>query len=601
MSIITRTQSLGIKSKLFLPIGGVIVIIVATVTMLLVVRQNQDAEKAFRENLESIAVSSRMMVHSAAEEYAKSKGIEFHRNPVWESSENSDQSDPGWKAMRLFMDNPGLSIADEEREVGGVPHLFVHVPARIQNECMMCHGKDGLDIFGDRKMGDLVAVFGVSGSMQELRSREKSTLLGALGVGIVVIGLISIVVRYQTTRQVLDPLCEVVAQLDRVAGGDLNVFATPALERKMSSGDEVGRLARSFKKTLDELRGIILSVGRSSEAVASASSQISSTSEEMATAAEEQSGQTSEVAGAVEEMAKTIVENSRSAQTTSETAAKAEEVAEQGGRVVEETVAGMKRIADVVTRSAETVRALGRSSEKIGEIIGVIDDIADQTNLLALNAAIEAARAGEQGRGFAVVADEVRKLAERTVKATKEIAGMIKAIQTDTSHAVGSMEEGTRHVDEGIKLADRAGASLKEIVTIIQHLSGMVEQIASASNQQSSASEQIAKNVEAISSVTNQSAAGVQQIARAAEDLNQLTEQLQMLVSKFKISEAAAVAEEIPASGSRIQPVGSGSSGSPVSVRNAAAPLRKGLGSPGERRSLRPFTRSSAMAQECID
>jgi methyl-accepting chemotaxis protein len=182
------------------------------------------------------------------------------------------------------------------------------------------------------------------------------------------------------------------------------------------------------------------------------------------------------------------------------------------------------------------VRELGKSSDQIGEIISVIDDIADQTNLLALNAAIEAARAGEQGRGFAVVADEVRKLAERTTKATKEIAGMIKKIQVDTAGAVSSMEQGTGEVEKGKQLADRAGASLQEIVGVSQKVTDMVTQIAAASEEQSSASEQISKNVEAISKVTGETAQGTQQIARAAEDLNRLTEKLQELTSRFTVS-----------------------------------------------------------------
>ena len=154
-----------------------------------------------------------------------------------------------------------------------------------------------------------------------------------------------------------------------------------------------------------------------------------------------------------------------------------------------------------------------------------------------MNAAIEAARAGEQGRGFAVVADEVRKLAERTTKATKEIAQMIKKIQVDTSGAVVSMEEGTKEVERGIELADKAGTSLKEIVGVSQKVTDMVTQIAAASEQQSSASEQISKNVEGISTVTGESAHGTQQIARTAEDLNKLTENLQRLISGFKVSQ----------------------------------------------------------------
>ncbi|MDP1994836.1 MAG: methyl-accepting chemotaxis protein, partial [Ignavibacteria bacterium] len=210
-------------------------------------------------------------------------------------------------------------------------------------------------------------------------------------------------------------------------------------------------------------------------------------------------------------------------------------IAKEGGKVVNETIAGMNRISEVVRKSAETVNELGKGSDQIGEIVQVINDIADQTNLLALNAAIEAARAGEQGRGFAVVADEVRKLAERTTKATKEIAVMIKQIQKDTGGAVESMNKGTEEVEKGKVLADKAGASLKEIIIGVEEVVDMSTQVAAASEEQSSAAEQISKNIEAISSVTHQSAAGVQQIARAAEDLNRLTVNLQELTSGFTI------------------------------------------------------------------
>jgi len=331
-------------------------------------------------------------------------------------------------------------------------------------------------------------------------------------------------------RIISNPVKSLAEQADNVAKGDLTV------EVVQHSEDEVGQLAASFKKMVENLRQTIGQVSEASSAVASASSEISSSTEEMAAGAQQQTSQAGEVASAVEEMTKTIVENSKNASNTAETAKAAKEAAGLGGRVVQETIVGMQRIAEVVNKSAETVKALGKSSDQIGEIITVIDDIANQTNLLALNAAIEAARAGEQGRGFAVVADEVRKLAERTTKATKEIAGMIKQIQVDTKGAVSSMEEGTQKVEEGIKLADKAGASLGEIVEISQKVTDMIAQIAAASEQQSSASEQISKNVEGISSVTSQTASGTQQIARAAEDLNRLTENLQQVVEKFKLS-----------------------------------------------------------------
>jgi len=359
-------------------------------------------------------------------------------------------------------------------------------------------------------------------------------MLGTLAVGVLVaLGLGIFVARITSA-----PVKDVIGSIDNA---DLNMRFDS--DRK----DEVGDLQRSFDRFVLSIKETLLKVAEAAAAVASASAEISSSTEQMAAGSQEQTSQAGEVATAVEEMTKTIIENSRNAGDTAGTAKSAREAALEGGKVVEETVEGMRRIAGVVKKSAETVQALGKSSDQIGEIIGVIDDIADQTNLLALNAAIEAARAGEQGRGFAVVADEVRKLAERTTKATKEIASMIKTIQTDTAGAVSSMNEGTIQVDEGIKLADKAGASLHDIVEISQKVTDMVTHIAAASEEQSSASEQISKNVEAISTVTGETAAGTQQIARAAEDLNRLTENLQQYIEKFKLSDAGAGAAKAAA------------------------------------------------------
>ncbi|MBP9211200.1 MAG: methyl-accepting chemotaxis protein [Bacteroidetes bacterium] len=332
-------------------------------------------------------------------------------------------------------------------------------------------------------------------------------------------------------RSIANPVKEVVTNIHNA---DLNS------RFNSDRGDEIGDLQKAFDGFVEQIKTTLIQVSESSAAVASASTQISSSTEELAAGAQEQSSQAGEVATAVEEMTKTLGETTENVRKVADGAREAKESARKGGDVVGQTISGMKRIADVVNQSAEQVKILGASSDKIGEIIGVIDDIADQTNLLALNAAIEAARAGEQGRGFAVVADEVRKLAERTSKATKEIAAMIRQIQTDTSQAVASMDKGTQEVGTGISLAEQAGTMLNDIVGNAQSVADMVGQIAAASEQQSSASEQISKNVEAISTVTQQSASGTQQIARTAEDLNRLTENLQQLLSKFNLSGATA-------------------------------------------------------------
>lgn len=320
-----------------------------------------------------------------------------------------------------------------------------------------------------------------------------------------------------------------LVEMKKFASGDLTV------KIEDSENDAIGNLFKGFNEAVDKIQELITDITEVAVATANASNEISSSSEQMAAGAQEQSAQTAEVASAVEEMASTIMETTKNTSIAAQKSKEAGEIASTGGKVVEETVAGMNKIAMVVSQSAKIVRELGNSSDQIGEIIQVIDDIADQTNLLALNAAIEAARAGEQGRGFAVVADEVRKLAERTTKATKEIADMIKKIQKDTGGAVESIEMGTKEVEKGKELANKAGDSLKSIIKGTNVVVNVVTQVAAASEEQSAASEQISKSIEGINSVTQESATGVQQIARASEDLNRLTKNLQTLISKFKL------------------------------------------------------------------
>ena len=334
----------------------------------------------------------------------------------------------------------------------------------------------------------------------------------------------------ETLDSVVVPIKEGLEALDRMAKGDMTVKITSDYKGDHQLiKNSINAVSASLNKALSDVTEAI-------EATASASNQISSSTEEMAAGAHEQTMQATEVASGVEEMTRTILDNTKNASHAAETAKEAGNKAKEGGRVVKETINGMNKISEVVQKSAETVSELGRSSDQIGEIIQVIDDIADQTNLLALNAAIEAARAGEQGRGFAVVADEVRKLAERTTKATKEIAGMIKQIQRDTEEAVKSMHEGTREVENGKALANKAGDSLEEIIKGAEKVVDIITQVAAASEEQSASSEVISKNIEAITAVTQESASGIQQIAKAAEDLNRLTLNLENLIGRFKIS-----------------------------------------------------------------
>jgi len=330
------------------------------------------------------------------------------------------------------------------------------------------------------------------------------------------------------SRTIVGPILSATRVAREIADGDLS-----SSELAVKSSDEVGQLTTALNRMKGNISKVIGRVQATSERVGTATVQLSATAGDIVTGTEVQSSQAMQVATAMEEMSATVMEVAKNSQSASENAGNAQSVAVRGGDVVERAVAGMLTVAKTVRESASTVEALGKSSEEIGAIISVINDIADQTNLLALNAAIEAARAGEQGRGFAVVADEVRKLAEKTTKATKEIAGMIKTIQNDTKGAMESMGRGTSQVEEGVNLATEAGESLTEIVSSIDETSNMVRQIATAAEEQSATSEEISANINSIAEVSNNTSRGVGDISLAATDLNHVAEELKGIVDAF--------------------------------------------------------------------
>jgi methyl-accepting chemotaxis protein len=384
----------------------------------------------------------------------------------------------------------------------------------------------------------------------DIESQLDKARLGVVAGGAVLVLVLCVVIMMLISRKVVRPVHQVIATID-------NADLTMTLDT--GRADEIGQLQRSFDKFTASIRDTLLEVTGASTSVASASAEISAATEEMAAAASEQSSQVNEVASSMEEMAKTTIENARSAQNAAAIAEEARSVAEKGGDVMGQTISGMRRMAEVVNSSGDAVLQLGSASERIGEIVAVIEDIASQTNLLALNAAIEAARAGEQGRGFAVVADEVRKLAERTARATKEIAGMIKEIQTTTADAVTAMKSGRGEVEKGIQLAEQAGQSLTGIVSEAQKVTSVVTQIAAGSTQQSRAGELIAKNVDGINSAIQENSRAAHQMAQTATDLAGLTQRLQEAVLRFRLTQEStphSVGRRSNASGVAVKPGG---------------------------------------------
>lgn len=310
-----------------------------------------------------------------------------------------------------------------------------------------------------------------------------------------------------------------------------------ASEIKILSNDESGQMAMAFNSMIKKIRDVVIEMKKSSDQMDSASVQLSSTSRQIADGGEEQLARASQVATASQQMSATVVEVAKNASGAAEAAREANSVASHGGEIVKKTIDSMNGIADTTKESSGVIAGLGDRSNEIGKIIGVIDDIADQTNLLALNAAIEAARAGEQGRGFAVVADEVRKLAERTTKATKEIGGMIKAIQDDTGKALSSMEAEVKVVEEGVSLAREAGSAIESIIEQVDTVTAMIQQIATASEEQSTAADQISSDVETVANITREASSGTQQITSVSEEIARLASDLQRTVTMFKVSD----------------------------------------------------------------
>ena len=342
--------------------------------------------------------------------------------------------------------------------------------------------------------------------------------------------VVGVVVATLNVRSLTRAISKMVGLIQEIAANNLAIEDMP-----ITSQDEIGRAGLALNQMKNNLHGMMQSIAGTAEHVASASEEISSAATQSAEGSRSQSDQANQVATAMQEMSSTVTEVSHNSSKAADASRKAAEIAKQGGKIVNEALTNMRSIAESVSATAVKMEELGKNSDQIGKIVAVIDDIADQTNLLALNAAIEAARAGEQGRGFAVVADEVRKLAERTTKATKEIAQMIETVQKETGAAVNQMKAGTTQVEAGVATTAKAGTSLEEIITAAEQVGDMVSQIATAAEQQTSTAGQINSSVEQIAKITQESAAGVQQTAKASEELSNLALDLQQLVSRFKL------------------------------------------------------------------
>ena len=415
---------------------------------------------------------------------------------------------------------------------------------RLTKECEMCHGdpadsgelwgtNDGTDPTGVKmenwRAGEIHGAFEVFLPTDTAYAMLRKGLYTYIGIFIPITIALILIIYALNKKMIFRRLEDMERIFSTIASGDYTVRV------RIKRNDEVGKLGIAVNKMVDGTSQALSNVVDSISSLASTAAQLAKNSETIAKNAQNQAEQAASTATAVEEISGTVAEVAENAGCVSESTNTAKVNVTRGHALVMETRDMMEKIACTVEESASTVRKLGESSEQIGAIIQVIDDIADQTNLLALNAAIEAARAGEHGRGFAVVADEVRKLAEKTVKATKEIADMIQNIQADTGGAVLGMAEGVQQVEDGKVKAVEAGDSLGVIKSNMDAVAGGVEQIARATDEQANAMDLMSRSIENISAISGENSHAAHESAEAVEQLSRLASDLQNIISRFRL------------------------------------------------------------------
>jgi twitching motility protein PilJ len=338
--------------------------------------------------------------------------------------------------------------------------------------------------------------------------------------------------RYLGTKELNDRNQEAIMRLldemGSLAEGDLTVKATV-------TEDMTGAIADSINFAVEQLRSLVQTITDTSVQVASSAQETQSTAMHLAEAAEHQAQEISSASDRISEIAASIDQVSKNSAESAEVAQRSVQIATKGAGVVRQTIQGMDNIRDQIQETSKRIKRLGESSQEIGSIVELINDISEQTNILALNAAIQAASAGEAGRGFAVVADEVQRLAERASNATKRIETLVQTIQSDTNEAVSSMEQTTSEVVAGARLAEDAGTALGEIEKVSSDLSGLIQGISTAAQQQSGAAANITQTMNTIQQITSQTTQGANQTAESIGNLAQLAADLRRSVADFKL------------------------------------------------------------------
>ena len=421
-------------------------------------------------------------------------------------------------AAKYFSAHGDLETAIRQGDIAKVQSLIKNESRAALEQA----GQDGLEL---RKENDRVANLLTKQSEASYeRAKLLSTTVGALTL------LFVVIVAWLLIRQIRNPVMILLEQTRQVAAGNL----TSQLDMKQFSHDELGKLAQGFNEMQSNLRMLVNEVSGSVVQLGAAAEEISAVAQQSANNMGAQQHELNQLATAMNEMQATVQEVARNTNDAASAATSASDTAAQGSETVNDSIGRIEKVATAIEETALVIRQLGDDSRNIGMVLEVIQGIAEQTNLLALNAAIEAARAGEQGRGFAVVADEVRTLAKRTQDSTSQINHIISELQQRANEAGVTMQQSQDMMSETVHRAREAGASIAEISSSVNSISHMNIQIATATEEQGAVSEELNRNVVNISNASEEVATGAKQMAQACNDLNLLATQLQEVVRKFR-------------------------------------------------------------------